>query len=127
MAIDLTIHLDDVPGEMGRLGQVLGEAGVNIDGICVLTTGGSRAEAHVLVEDLAAAFERLAAAGFQVASEQEVAVIPLEDRPGALGEVARKLGDAGVNISLAYLATNTRLVLGADDWARARAALGQPA
>jgi hypothetical protein len=124
MAIDLTVHLDDAPGEMARLGEVLGGAGVNIDGFCVLTSGGGKAEAHVLVEDLAAAFEQLAAAGFQVASEQEVAVIPVEDRPGALGEVARKLGDAGVNISLAYLATNTRLVLAADDWARARAALG---
>jgi hypothetical protein len=108
---------------MARLGEVLGGAGVNIDGFCVLTSGGGKAEAHVLVEDLAAAFDQLAAAGFQVASEQEVAVIPVEDRPGALGEVARKLGDAGVNISLAYLATNTRLVLAADDWARARAAL----
>jgi hypothetical protein len=45
------------------------------------------------------------------------------DRPGVLGQVSRKLGDAGVNITLAYLATNTRLVFAADDLAKARAAL----
>ena len=48
----------------------------------------------------------------------------MEDRPGVLGEVARKLGDANVNLTTAYLATNTRLVLGADNLADAKAALG---
>jgi hypothetical protein len=37
--------------------------------------------------------------------------------------VSRKLGDAGVNIRLAYLATGTRLVFAADDLADAKAAL----
>jgi hypothetical protein len=50
-------------------------------------------------------------------------VVDVMDRPGELGEIARKLGDAGVNITLAYLATNTRLVLAADDLATARTAL----
>jgi hypothetical protein len=49
----------------------------------------------------------------------------LEDRPGALGEVSRRLGDAGVNITLTYLATDTRLVLAADNLAAARTALGK--
>jgi len=33
-----------------------------------------------------------------------------EDRPGVMGEVSRKLGDAVVSINLVYLATNTRLM-----------------
>ena len=40
-----------------------------------------------------------------------------------LGDVARRLGEAGVNVTLAYLATDTRLVFAADDLAAARAAL----
>jgi hypothetical protein len=40
-------------------------------------------------------------------------------------KVSRKLGDAGVSINLVYLATNTRLVFGADDLAQAKAALAQ--
>jgi hypothetical protein len=41
--------------------------------------------------------------------------VGLEDRPGALGETARKIADAGVNIELAYLATSSRIVVGAAD------------
>jgi hypothetical protein len=73
---------------------------------------------------MAAAFTTLAAEGVQVALEQEVVVVPVEDRPGVLGEVSRRLGESGVNITLAYLATGTRLVFAADDLAAARAALG---
>jgi hypothetical protein len=123
MATDLTIYLDDQPGELARLGEVLGAGGVNIDGVCAVTSGGGQAEIHVLVDDATAAITALTMAGFDITSEQEVAVVPLHDRPGSLGDISRKLGDAGVNISLAYLATNTRLVVAADDLAKARAAL----
>jgi hypothetical protein len=123
MATDVTVYLDDHPGELARLGQVLGEAGVNIEGFCAITSAGGQAETHVLIEDAAAAFDALAAAGIEVVSEEEVAIVPVADRPGELGQVSRKLGEAGVNITLAYLATSTRLVFAADDFARARAAL----
>ena len=123
MAVDLTLHLDDHPGELGRVGRLLGEHGVNIDGCCAMRTGGGKAEVHVLVADLEAALAALAPAGVRVASEQEVLVLPVQDRPGVLGEVSRALGDAGVNLTLAYLATETRLVLAVDDLARAKSAL----
>jgi hypothetical protein len=123
MATDLTIYLDDQPGELARLGEVLGAGGVNIDGLCALTSGGGQAEIHVLVDDANAAITAATKAGFAIASEVEVAVLPVQDRPGSLGDISRKLGDAGINITLAYLATNTRLVIAADDLAKARAAL----
>lgn len=123
MATDLTLHLDDQPGELARVSSLLGAAGVNIAGFCAVTSGGGRAEVHVLVDDLAAAFTALAAGEITVASEQEVAVVAVEDRPGVLGEVSRRLGASGVNITLAYLATDTRLVFAADDLAAAKAAL----
>jgi hypothetical protein len=123
MATDVTVYLDDRPGEVARLGQVLGEAGVNIEGFCAITSAGGQAETHVLIEDAADAFDALAAAGIEVASEEEVAIVPVDDRPGELGQVSRKLGDAGVDITLAYLATSTRLVFAADDFAKAKAAL----
>jgi hypothetical protein len=123
MATDLTLYLDDQPGELARVGDLLGEAGSNIAGLCALTTGGGLAEVHILVEDPTPAFEALQGAGIKIASEQEVVVLDMEDRPGALGDVARKLGDAKVNLTTAYLATNTRLVLAADDLAAAKSAL----
>jgi hypothetical protein len=123
MATDLTIYLDDQPGELARLGEALGRARVNVEGFCAVRVAGGQGEIHVLVEDAAAAFAALTKEGIEVASEQEVAVVAVDDRPGVLGEVGRRLGDAGVNINVAYLATSTRLVFGADDLARAKSAL----
>jgi hypothetical protein len=102
---------------------VLGKAGVNIAGLCALTSGGGQAEVHILVQDATTAFEALQGAGIKIAEEQEVIVLDIKDRPGALGEVVHKLGAAKVNLETAYLATNTRLVLGADNLADAKAAL----
>lgn len=124
MATDLTLYLDDQPGELARVASLLGQAGVNIEGYCALRTAGGKSEVHLLVEDLEAAFTALSGSQVQVAAEQEVAVLPvLADRPGVLGEVSQALGEAGVNITLTYVATNTRLVLGVDDLGRAKAAL----
>ncbi|HEY1842519.1 MAG TPA: amino acid-binding protein [Mycobacterium sp.] len=123
MATDLTLYLDDEPGELALIGDVLGRAGVNIAGLCALTSGGGRAEVHILVHDATPAFEALQGAGLKIVEEQEVIVLDIKDRPGALGEVVHKLGAAKINVETAYLATNTRLVLGADNLADAKAAL----
>ena len=123
MATDLTLYLDDQPGELARVADVLGRAGVNIEGCCAVTSGGGKGEVHLLVEDETAAFNALAVAGIEVASEQEVAVVAVEDRPGVLGDITRKLGDADINITLTYLATNTRLVFAADDLGTAKTVL----
>jgi hypothetical protein len=123
VATDLTLYLDDQPGELARVGDILGKAGTNIDGLCALTSGGGQAEVHILVQDPTPAFEALHGAGIKIAAEQEVIVLEIEDRPGALGEIAHKLGNAGINLTTAYLATNTRLVLAADNLAQAKSAL----
>jgi hypothetical protein len=59
----------------------------------------------------------------EVTAEREVLVKEIEDRPGTLGEVARKLANAGVNIELVYLATKTRLIIGVNDLEKARSAI----
>jgi hypothetical protein len=123
MAVDLTVYLADEPGELSRVTALLGAAGVNIEGCCATTSGGGEGEVHLLVEDETAAFEALEKAGIGVTSEQEVLVVPVEDRPGVLGDVARRLGDAGVNVTLVYLATDTRLVFACDDLSTARGVL----
>jgi hypothetical protein len=123
MATDITVYLDDQPGELARLSQILGDADVNIGGMCAVTSGGGAAEVHVLVDDLTPALEALAGAGVEIVGEKEVIVVPLEDRPGALAEVARRLGEADINITLAYLATGTRLALATNDFEGAMAIL----
>jgi len=121
MAKDLAVELADRPGTLAALGEALGRAGVNIDGICGIPAGG-KAVVHVLVEDAAGARKALQQAGLSVVGEQDVLVLSLQDRPGALGALTRKIADAGVNVTLVYLATGARVVIGASDLAKARAA-----
>ena len=122
MAKDLTVTADDQPGTLASIGEALGNAGVNIEGMCATTAGG-RGTLHLLVEDAGAARSALEGAGFQVEGERDVLVTDIEDRPGETGKLARKLADAGVNVEFAYLATRTRAVIGADDVEKARSAL----
>ena len=122
MATDLTFALKDRPGTLADLGEALGKAGVNIDGIAGFAVAGEGL-GHLLVEDASGARQALEGAGIDIRGEAEVLVIDVQDRPGTLGEIARKIANAGVNLSFGYLATNNRLVLGADDVEKARAAL----
>jgi hypothetical protein len=122
MPTDLAVMVEDKPGELASLGEASGRTGINLDGVCCFPAEGGFV-VHVLVEDAAGARRAFGEAGYPSIEEREVVVVGLEDRPGALGSVARKIADAGVNIELAYLATNTRLVIGAADLDKVRAAV----
>jgi hypothetical protein len=119
---DLTVILEDRPGRLAALGEATGNAGINIEGVCGAHEGSGAV--HILVEDEAAARSALSDAGLEVDGDRDVLVVDVEDRPGSMGEVARRIGDAGVNIELVYTTFGeVRLVLGVDDIGKARAAL----
>lgn len=127
MATDLQIVLEDRPGELARVGEALGNAGVNIEGIAGFGFEG-RGIIHVLVEDGAAARSALEGAGVSVSGEAEALVMELPGdaagRPGEMGRMARAVADAGVNFVAVYLATNNRAVAVTSDNAKALASLG---
>jgi len=119
MAKDLLVTLEDQPGEGARLGEALGNASVNIEGLCAIMEGG-RGAVHILVEDVAGATAALDGAGIAVDAVTDVIVSPALpepdiDTPGVFGGMARALGDAGINISLVYVASRNRVVLATDD------------
>ena len=125
MAKDLTVILQDRPGELARLGQASGEAGINIQGMCAFT-GEGRGVIHLLIDDEQAVTARraLEEADMGVVDEREALVIDIPDRPGTLGELARSLGEVSVNIELAYTTFGgVKLVIVTDDIDNARAAL----
>ena len=111
---------------MASAAEALGKAGVNIEGICGFVVGG-KGVGHLLVADTSKAREALQTAGARVTGEQDALVLEIEDRPGALGKLTRKIADAGVNLNAVYLATKTRVVIGARDIEKARAAAGEGA
>jgi hypothetical protein len=122
MATDLTVILADRPGTLAALGEALGNAGINIAGMCGFPCEGEGV-LHILIEDADAARNALKQTGHEVRGEREVLVVEIEDRPGAFGEMARRIADAEVNFDLVYLAANTRLVVGASDLDKVRAIL----
>ena len=97
MPKDLTVILQDRPGELARLGRATGEAGVNILGMCAFT-GEGRGVIHLLVDDDQAGTARraLEEADMGVVDEREALVVDVQDRPGTLGELARSLGEVSV-------------------------------
>ena len=85
---------------------------------------GGKGTVHVLVEDAAGARAALDGAGISVDAVTDVIVSPAlpdpdVDTPGILGGMTRALADAGINISLAYVATSNRVVLATSDNQRA--------
>jgi hypothetical protein len=58
-------------------------AGVNIEGVCCLATGGGTAIVHILVEDVTVTRSALQNAGLEVSDEREV-IVDVEDRPGTM-------------------------------------------
>ena len=123
MATDVTVILEDRPGELARLGEATGARGVNIEGMCAFTGEGSGV-IHILVEESAKARQALEQAGMKVAYEREVLVVDIQDRPGTLGELTRRLAEASVNIELAYTTFGgIRVVIATDDLDAARAAI----
>jgi hypothetical protein len=80
-------------------------------------------ELHVLVPHAEAARHALAISHLAVTREREVVVIDVEDRPGVLADLTRKVAKAGVDLDLVYVATRNRLVFGAADIEGLKAAL----
>jgi hypothetical protein len=120
MATDLSLTTEDKPGALASIGEALGGAGINIEGLMGVGMDG-RGMIHLCVEDGAAARKALEGAGITVEGEAEAILGPPvqgADQAGTMGVMARQIADAGINMRAVYLATNSRVVLVSDDNAR---------
>jgi hypothetical protein len=122
MAFDLVIDIENTPGALARVAAAVSDAGVNLAAATCIGTG-ERAELHILVPHPEAAKHLLATTQLAVTREREVVVVDVEDSPGVLADLARKIARAGVNLDLVYIATRNRLVFGAPDLKALRAAI----
>ena len=80
MAWDLEVILFDQPGALAALGEALGGADINIDGISGSTNGG-QGTAHILVNDASSAQKALSGAGIEVVGSTEVVIASFGDKP----------------------------------------------
>lgn len=123
MAFDLAIDVENTPGALAEVAAAISDAGVNVAAATCVGPG-ERAELHILVPHAEAARHSLSIShGVSVTREREVVVVDVEDRPGVLADLTRKIAAAGVDLDLVYVATRNRVVFGAADLEALRAAL----
>ena len=118
---DVAIRLENRPGEMARMGEALGAAGVSVEGGGGWVVDG-KGDVHFLFDDGDAARQALEDIGIEVLDVREVLVQKLrQDVPGQLGMIARRMSDAGVNIEVVYSDHANQLILVVDDFEKGKA------
>ncbi|HSM91392.1 MAG TPA: ACT domain-containing protein [Anaeromyxobacteraceae bacterium] len=125
-AKQLSAWVEDRPGMLGQVADALGEAKVGIRAFMAATFDG-RGFVRVVVDKPAVARRIFKKHGWET-TEDEVVEVRVKDRPGALGGVADRLGERGVNVLYAYVgtarsATQVNLYLAVSDVKAALAAL----
>lgn len=111
IATDLAVTLpEDRPGMLSKAVTAVSVAGINLEGHAEM-----EGVVHVLTTDAEGTRDALEAAGFRIVREQQVVLVPVEDRPGSAAGIFRRIADARVNIRFSYLATRNRLVIAADN------------
>jgi hypothetical protein len=117
---DVSIHLDNRPGALADMGEALGRAGVSVEGGGAWVVDGGGA-AHFLFSDGEAARQALEAIGVKVLAVRDVVVQRLKQAvPGQLGQLTRRMADAGINIEVLYSDHYHQLILVVDNPAKAR-------
>ena len=118
MLEEIIVIVDDQPGTLANIGELLGRSGVNIETLCA-STHNDQGVIHLVVDDGDDASEVLQANGYKVEGTRPVLTATLDDRPGELGRYCRRLAEAGVAISSAYVAQRsggeTEFIFAVDD------------
>jgi hypothetical protein len=111
----LTVPLENRPGTLAHVAEVLATAKVNVLALLGSTTG-TQGSVQVVVDNINRAKKALAGAGLSYA-EGTLEQFELSNKPGALSQLAGKLAKKGINIDCAYAtahksAKKTVVVLG---------------
>jgi hypothetical protein len=93
---EIYVILENKPSTLGDLCSHLAENGINIESIGVFHD-----TAMIVASNLNKALKLLGKLNY-VTEQREVLQVDLENRPGALAELATKLGDEGINIEYCY-------------------------
>ncbi len=93
---EIFVVLENKPSTLGDLCSHLAENGINIDAIGVFQDA-----AKLLVNNVNKAMKILSKLDYTI-ELRDVLLVQLENHPGALSEMATKLGNKGINIEYCY-------------------------
>ena len=99
--IEFVVRLDNHPGALASLTDVLGDAGINIEAMSAWGANGNGV-VRLITDNETITRHVLAEAGL-VNTEHRVLTAHVTDEPGSLARITRQLGDAGVNIDALYV------------------------
>lgn len=112
---DLAIRLSNKPGALADMGEILGKAGVSLEGGGVFVYNGEGI-AHFLVKDAEKGKQALMENHIDVTEINDVLIQKLkQDVPGQLGKICRVMQQNNVNILVQYSDHYNQLVLVVDD------------
>lgn len=112
---NLAIRLTNKPGALADMGEILGKAGVSLEGGGVFVYNGEGI-AHFLVEDAEKGKQALMENDIDVIEINDVLIQKLkQDVPGQLGKICRVMQHNNVNILVQYSDHYNQLVLIVDD------------
>lgn len=118
---DVAIQLENKPGALAAMGECLGRVGVSVEGGGAWVVGTCGA-AHFLFQDGNAARSALEEVGIKVLAVRDIVVQRLKQEVvGQLGQLTRRMADAGINIEVLYSDHDGRLILVVDKLELARA------
>src|SRR2546428_13777616 len=127
MPTEIVVETEDRPGVIAEIGELFGQARVNIKAAAAFSENG-RGHLHFVVDNADRALAALKVGGWNVTEKQEVLAVSVDDEPGALGRYARRLAAAGVNITALYAAGDRagdkELIVAVDDLAAGRCIVG---
>jgi hypothetical protein len=128
---EISLFLENVPGELGKLASAMSEAGINIDALTIqdaseyvqglfkargkslkriapaASYGSMQKDSadyaliRLLVENTDKAIDLLSRGGY-VFDIMPVIALEIENRPGTLAKMAKKFGEEGININYVY-------------------------
>jgi hypothetical protein len=124
---EIVVTLANKIGILADMSRILGENAINIEGVAGYAVGGE-AKIMLVTEENARAVGALKKAGYKNIKENEVLVIDLENKPGALRLLTTKLAKETIDIKQVYgtvcgSGCPAKLVLSTDNDQKALAAL----
>lgn len=98
---ELVLSLPNKAGILSNVSKILADHGINIEGVAGYAEGND-AKIMIVAEDALRAKEALEKSGYKAIKENEVLVLDLENKPGALKVVTAKLAKDGIDIRYTY-------------------------
>lgn len=101
---EIVLELENHPGTLGQLTQLLGKEHINILGFAAVAQG-DKGTLHLVTDDPASAEEVLEETGY-VPRTRPAILASLPNEPGEFGRASNKLGQNGINIEASFISSD---------------------